>query len=519
MPLQEVAEWETTETGNAGDADGFPDGFFVGDTPQRLREMQAALAKYFLDAIAGTKLTTGTSSVYALAPNASDTDFSSGSPPDGAIYSFKPHVLCAAGAQLSVAGSTARAIKWIDDTILTADQIGPAFIVVVRFSSSGSCFFILSPTKAQSTTINATTVQNLIDASVQGGTGTFTKAYEWTSRVAWALLSSDYSSLNSAIKWSQSTADPTRVYVVASSALQNLAVNLSTGDKVKLNATEFALAAAPSVVDEENNVLELRITALTNLAASVGTLKLRFATQTITAADAGDGVPNVAAVEAELEALHGDDRAALGDASDSLKTKWASLTRLLGWLQDNLAFPAATASLAWSAITGKPARFPSTWGTVSGKPATFPSTWGTVSGKPTTFSPNVAAVGTQLTSLNGSDRLASGDASDSLKTKWFSLTRLRDWLQDNLTFPAATASLAWSAITGKPATFPSTWATVSGKPSFGTASTKNTGTTSGTVPLLNSEGRLNVGLIGQKLTQAEFDALTPDENTAYFIIS
>ena len=402
MPLQEVAEWETTDTGNAGDASGFPDGYFVGDTPKRLREMQAALAKYFLDAVAGTKLTTGTSSVYALAPNASTTDFSGGTPPDDAIYSFKPHVLCSAGAKLSVGSSTAASIKWIDGTVLIASQIGPSFILVVRFSSADSCFYILSPTQAQATTINSTTVQNLINESVQGGSGTFTKEYGWTSRVSWSLLGTDYSALDSTTEWAQSTADPTRVYVVASSALQNLTGTLATGDKVKLNDTEYALAAAPSVVDEDNNVLELQLTSLANLAASVETLDLRFATQTITAADAGDGVPNVAAVETELEELADDDR------------------------------------------------------------------------------------------------LASGDASDSLKTKWFTLTRLKDWLQGNL-------AIGWSTITGKPG--------------FGTAATKDTGTSSGQVPLLNSAGRLNAGLLVLELTQAEFDALTPDDDTIYFVPS
>jgi len=127
-------------------------------------------------------------------------------------------------------------------------------------------------------------------------------------------------------------------------------------------------------------------------------------------------------------------------------------------------------SLAWSRLTGVPATFPPdstamtkavydtngnnvvdtcdslAWSKVTGTPATYPSDWNTTANKPATFSP----------SAHASTHLAAG--SDPIALASATLAGLCPAV-DNTTIQVVTSklscvALAWTAITGKPSTFP-----------------------------------------------------------------
>ena len=96
-----------------------------------------------------------------------------------------------------------------------------------------------------------------------------------------------------------------------------------------------------------------------------------------------------------------------------------------------------------------------------------------VDGAPTALAPEIKSVSTDLgASPADSDRVAVMDDSDSDKTKYITFDRLKTWVRGLIR-----------------------WGDVSGKPTFGSAATKDTGTASGEIPVLGSDGRLTASQV------------------------
>ena len=273
MPVREVVHWAPTEAGNATDPEGFPDNYETRKTPENARELQAALFRYFQDALWGKLTTVGSGSAYAIpVPNASATEFGEGVP-DGAVYRFVPHIACEAAPTLSVGGQLAEALVWPDGSALVAEEIRPELVVTVRHDLANTRFIVIEPSRAEASAVTQDTVDRLIEAAVAVGAPIWGRVRARADRIPWSANA--VRDLASG-QWTQSSDDPTLLYVYADPSRQAAFLDASAGDRVEVNGTEYLLAVDPSIPGANSNAVLLTVASLGGFQNAVEALSLRL---------------------------------------------------------------------------------------------------------------------------------------------------------------------------------------------------------------------------------------------------
>jgi hypothetical protein len=186
--MTNVSEWSTSAgSNNAAPPDGAPENMLPGKVNDCMREMMAALAKWYKDS-SSSLVTTGTTTAYTLTTNSVHTALS-----DVPLMSFRIHAANTGAATLAVDGLVAKALVRNGGTALASGDLIANQLVSVAYNPNLDRFEIIGPFTASAAELLA-----LLLTADGAGSGLDADLLDGLSSAAFAQVANNLSDLASA---------------------------------------------------------------------------------------------------------------------------------------------------------------------------------------------------------------------------------------------------------------------------------------------------------------------------------